>query len=161
MTKADLVQLVTDERVVQFFDDDGDGVVDAADTNLVSVLERAEAEYYSRMLRAYGDRQSMVDLANGDPAIKAHVAGIAMEFASERRPDFTSDDGWGPFKAYYQRAIDHFESLSKGRRRTIGQEAAGKAGTIGGQVSPAPPKGTTADFVFAHSNNAKYGRGGF
>lgn len=158
---ADLQAKVGAARVLQLFDDDGDGVLGVAElVNVWIVLEEAEGFAYSRMLRAW-TQDAVIDLAGADPLFKGHVAWVALELASERRPEFTSPDGKGQFWAQYERAIQFFDALSKNKQRSIGETAGGRAGTAGGNVSPTTTANTAAQFTFAPSRRSPHGHGGF
>lgn len=161
LTLADLSDKIGQQRIVQFFDDDADGVVDGADSQVAAVLEAAEAMYYSRLKRAYPGRQTLIDLANADPAVKSHVAWIACELAAERRLEFTSAEGWGAFKVQYDRALSELDLLSKGATRSIGETTVGKGANTGGKIQPKPPVGEADQFVFASSKARPGGTGGF
>lgn len=158
---ADLQNRIGADKVLKYFDDDVDNVVDDVDANVVAILEEAEGEAYSRMLRAYGDKQSIIDLAANDPVFKGHIAWVACELASERNTEFTDAEGWGAHKAQYNRAIAFFENLSKGRLRSKGEAVAGRNAHVGGTLQPAPPAATEGAFVFAPSKKSPTGHGGF
>lgn len=158
---VDLSNQVGLERVVQFFDDDGDGVVVDADLNVIAVLDQAEGQYFSRMLRAYGDKATLILLAANDPVVKGHIVWIACELMGERRVEFTNADGWGPFQAQYNRAIKELDLLSKGATRSGGEEVVGLGGNTGGRIQPAQNVGTTKQFTFNPSKGDPSGPGGF
>ena len=157
----DLNNRIGANRVLKYFDDDRDGSVLDSDPAVVAILDEAEGEAFSRMLRAYGNAQAIIDLADNDPVFKGHIAWVACELASERNTEFTDSDGWGAFKAQYERALAYFENLSKGRQRSRGEAVAGKNNNVGGNVKPAPPAATEGNFVFAPSTKAPTGHGGF
>lgn len=161
ITLADLSNQVGLARVVQFFDDDGDGVVDPADPNVVQVLDQAEGQYYSRMLRAYGDQATLVLLAQNDPVVKGHITWIACELMAERRVELTNSEGWGAFQVQYNRAIKELDLLSKGQARSIGEAQVGLGANSGGTVQPRQNIGTSKQFTFNPSKGDPNGPGGF
>jgi hypothetical protein len=156
---GDLEKLIGTERVQHLFDDDIDGSIADSSDEIANILESAEAEAASRMKRSWST-DSITDLANNDLAFKNHVAWVALELASERRPEFTDEEGWGSFKAQYQRAIDYFENLSKGKSRSVGEDVAGVGSNIGGTVQPARETNTPL-FTFAPDTEFPGPRGGF
>jgi hypothetical protein len=159
---VDLANQIGHDRIVQFFDDDADGVVVDADPNVEQVLNQAEGLYYSRMRRAYGSRQALIDLATADSIVKGHVIWLACEIAAERRMEFTSTEGWGAYKVQYERAITELDLLSKGQTRSVGgEEAVGQGANTGGRIQPKPPAGEPNQFTFATSRNRPGGSGGF
>jgi hypothetical protein len=163
LTLYDLYSKVGQRQVDQYFDDNVDG--DVADTDEVQaindVLCMAEGEAYARMKRAYASSDTITELANADPVFKSHVAWIALELASERRPSFMNEDGWGHYRQQYERAIKYLESLSKGRLRAKGEEDVGTTGQVGGTVQPELSSSTTPRFTFAPDKNSPSGHGGF
>ncbi len=162
----DLIDRVGSRKVTGYFDDNNNGTLSDESTAIDIVLSSAEAEMYARLLRAYpGDPAdpggAMQLLVANDPALKNHVVSVALQFAAERRPEFSDDEGQGPFKGIFQRAIDYFETLSKGLTRSKGETAAGKGANTGGKLQPKPPAASAGQFVFARSRDSPSGHGGF
>lgn len=166
LTLADLYARAGSRKVNGYFDDNHNGTISDETAEVDAVLSAAEAEMYARMLRAYpGDPSDpagpMQQLVANDPALKGHVVGVALQLAAERRPEFTDDEGHGPYKAQWQRAIDYFETLSKGLKRSKGETQAGQGANSGGKVQPKPPAASTHQFIFAPGRNSPSGHGGF
>ena len=162
----DLIDRVGNRKVTGYFDDNNNGTLSDENAAIDIVLSSAEAEMYARLLRAYpGDPAdpagAMQALVANDPALKLHVVGVALQYAAERRPEFTDAEGVGPYKAQYSRAIDYFETLSKGLKRSKGETAAGPGANSGGRLQPKPPAATAGMFIFARSRNSPNGHGGF
>lgn len=160
LTLADLQNQIGAKRIEQYFDDDGDGVVDDLDPQVVQVLDQAEGQYYSRMLRAYGSKDALTTLANNDSVVKGHAIWIACELAAERRVEFTDSEGWGAFRVQYNRSIKELDLLSKGATHTIAEEQVGQGANTGGTIQPSPPQGTTNQFTFLPSRNDGSGGSG-
>lgn len=160
MEIQDLYNLVGAGRVVQFFDDDLDGTIDDDNLAVQAVLAGAEAEAASRLLRSW-DIDQITDLANNDRAFRNHVAWVALEMASERRPEFASSDGKGGFWAQYERAISYFENVSKSIQRSTGEDEAGTNPQTLGNRGPVTTYSDAARFVFAPGKNNPTGHGGF
>lgn len=161
LSLSDLRNLIGSAKVTQYFDDEADGVVGGADANVLQVLRAAEGVAYSRMLRAYDSKDSIVTLAENDPVFKWHATWVAAELASERRPEYMSEDGWGAFKAQYERAIEYFDHLSKGAQRSIGESSAGTGKNTGGAIQPRENIDNEKPFVIAPSKSNPGGPGGF
>ena len=162
----DLIDRVGNRKITSYFDDSNNGVLSDDTTAIDVVLSAAEAEMYARLLRAYPGDPSLSGgpmqlLVANDPALKMHVVGVALQYASERRPEFTDAEGVGPFKAQFTRAIDYFETLSKGLKRSKGEVQAGQGANSGGKLQPKPPAATRGQFVFARSRDAPDGHGAF
>lgn len=162
LTQADLERRVTAERVLRMADDDGDGSLNGTEqANVTAAMDEAESYALSTVSKAGYDMDSFALLANADPAIKQHVAWMAVEILSERRLEFTSSEGWGPYKAQFERAETYLKRFSQGRKRSPqGEAAAGKNKQVGGNRRPKRASGV-ADFVFAPSKNYPTGHGGF
>lgn len=166
LTLQDLYNRVGARAINGYFDDQRNGVLTDDTTAVDEVLSAAEGEMYSRMMRSYPGDPSTIGgavqtLVANDPALKTYVAWVACQLAAERRPAFTDDEGLGPYKGQWKRAIDYFESVSKGLRYSMGQPQAGAGRNAGGRLSPSPPAGTTKQFVFAPSKKSPTGHGGF
>lgn len=161
LTLTDLRNKIGAQKVDQFLADGGVGTLTDAHPTVIDVLEMAEGEAYSRMLRHYGSRETITEYANADPVFKSHVAWIACQLASERRTEFAAVDGQGTYASQYERAITYIENVSKGQLRGTGEEEAGKGANTGGKLQPKPPAGTRRQFTFASGRNAPDGHGGF
>ncbi len=162
----DLIDRVGSRKVIGYFDDNNNGTLSDESTAIDVVLSAAEAELYARLMRAYpGDPSTpggaMQLLIANDPALKIHVVGVALQYAAERRPEFTDAEGVGPYKAQWDRAMTYFDLLSKGQQRSRGEAAAGAGANSGGMLQPKPPAATAGQFTFARSRNSPTGHGGF
>jgi hypothetical protein len=161
LAKSDLEALVGTERVLNYFDDDNSGAFDATELiYLDKILDAAEGVVASRLLRAYSDVDSITDLADNDEGFKVHAAWIALEMASERRTEFSSNEGWGDFKLQYERALEYFDKLSKGNIRSQGESVAGEGANTGGTLQPTL-ESDQARFTIAPDNDYPTGHGGF
>ncbi len=163
---SDLYARVGAQKINSYFDDNANGTISDDTVAVNDVLCAAEGEYFSRMLRAYpGDYTDATSpirtLIETDCALKQHVAWCAVEMASERRSEFTDNEGYGPYRLQYERAKTYIDNLSKGQIRSMGEINAGKGANTGGLIQPRPPTGTKEQFVFAPSNSSKAGHGGF
>lgn len=160
LTLRDLYALVGSQRVRQLFDDDNDASLDDSLDIVDTILAQAEGECYARLLRAFGSKTAVITVAQNDQAIRMHTAWIALELASERRPEFLGADGRGAFSWQYERAVNYFEALAKGKLRTRGDSAATNA-QEGGMISPPRTSPTDARFIFAPCKNSSDGHGGY
>jgi hypothetical protein len=161
----DLYSRVGTRRVIELFDDDNDGnITDASEIAAYqAVMCEAESILYSRLLRSYTDKASIVLLAQNDAILRGHCAWVAMEIASERRSFAAGRDGRGAFVFQYERALAEFDLLSRGRSRSKGEAVAGKSGNVGGVVQPALATGESR-FTFADEigpDGMKLGHGGY
>jgi hypothetical protein len=162
---TDLYNKVGERRVIELFDDDNDGnITDAAEILAYeAAMCEAEGLLYSRMLRAYADKDSIVTLAENDPILRGHCAWVALEIGSERRTFAAGREGRGAFVYQYERALAEFDLLSRGRARSKGEAVAGTSGNVGGTVQP-PLQSGESRFVFADEigpDGMKMGHGGY
>jgi hypothetical protein len=157
---SDLENLVGPTRVRQFFDDDIDDSILDETSSTTAIMAAAEAEAAARLLRAFTTDQ-IVDLATTDRTIRSHVAWIALNFASERRPEFMGVDGQGAFEKQFERAINFFEAMAKGKMRSVGEETAGQNAQVGGTRQPELTSSDAPLYVFAPDVNNPTGHGGF
>ena len=157
----DLYNRAGSDKMNGYFDDNLNGIVSDESDIVDDILMAAEGEYFSRMLRSYGSKDTLITLVNNDPTLKSHVAWIACELASERRQEFTDDEGWGAYKMQYDRALKYIDNLSRGSQRSIAESIVGKGANTGGNISPSPPQGTSRQFIFSPSKNSPTGHGGF
>jgi hypothetical protein len=155
---GDLEEIIGAAEVDRLFDDDGDGLRETPKVN--AVLAMAESLALSRMLRGWSQEQ-VVDLAAEDPNFVTQVAWVAAELATERRPAFQGTDGWGRYRAMYERAIDYFDALSKSKIHSKGESAVGKNAQSGGNLVPRTSDGKALQPVFSPSKDRPLGQGGF
>ena len=86
---------------------------------------------------------------------------IALELASERRPELCASDGKGRYLYQYERAIQYFDLMSKGQLRSIGEGEAGAGANTGGATNPPLDPSDKPRFIFAPDLNSPTGHGGY
>ena len=162
LTRVDLDAKIGATRVTNLIDDSFNGTVDGDEIAFLdTIMEEAEGLAIGWLLAAGYTEEATKLLADNDRALKGNIAWMACELLSERKTEFTSDDGWGAYRVQYERAEKYFEALSRGRRRSKGEKQAGANAQIGGQVTPSPPAGTARQHQFAPNKHSPNGRGGF
>ena len=160
LTKTDLEIKVGADTLLGLLSDSNGSTLSAAELVVLDdIMAQAENEAYSRLLRAYS-KTAIILLAANDPALKGHIAWIALAFAAERRGAFLADDGRGAYQNQYDRAIKYFEAIAKAQLRSAGETVAGTTEQVGGTVQPTPVN-EDEPFVFAPSVNNPGGSGGF
>jgi hypothetical protein len=160
---SDLESKVGAQKIAQYFDDNLDADLTSVEevAAIDVVLDEAEGEYFAEMLKGFKSKLQLIDLANADPVLKGHIAWIGVELASERRTEFTDAEGKGAHWIQYTRAIDHFQKVARNKKRSGGEETAGKGANVGGVIQPKPPASEPDAFIFASSKGAPRGHGGF
>ncbi|HEX4334703.1 MAG TPA: hypothetical protein VH062_02250 [Polyangiaceae bacterium] len=160
LSRADLDSRITAARVDQIFDRDGDGR--AEQSVIDEILAEAEGEALALLLRAFTLDQvtAMVGTpgAHGpDVSLRAKMAWIACELASETKGEFIAEDGKGRYWARYTAAKTDIDKMSKGGLATpSGQQNK----QTGGLIRPSLRSGEKP-FVFAPSGRSRSPRGGF
>ena len=136
LTVYDLYSKVGERHVIELFDDDNDGNVTSASdvAALEATMNEAESILFSRLLRAYSNKDDIVALAQNDEVIRGHCAWVALEIGSERRGFALGGEGRGQYVYQYERALKEFDLLSRGRSRSKGEEVAGTSGNVGGTL---------------------------
>lgn len=156
LTWEDLEGIVDRATIDRLFDDKTSG---HRDMILVeSSIQQAEAMAESLLLRNWSLDQ-VVALARNDSAVRAQAAWLALEFASERRSEFLSDDGKGRYWAQYERAMSFFDKLGKSLVHSRGEAQATTGANSGGAIRPVVPA-NQEPHIFAPGRGGR-GPGGF
>jgi hypothetical protein len=156
-TRLELEQRFGAQRLVQLFDDDGDGVVAGTDLATLDTIMAEADDIVAGLLLNKGFTEEQLELLKTDKQIIRAWAGIAAQLAGERKPEWLSDEGLGPYDAFGQRGRAELKSLAAGTTRSIKESVAGINTAISGDVQ----RGV---FVFApdpNDPNDRYGPGGF
>ena len=161
LVRADMEKRVGSEKIEQYFDDDVDGDLADDDEAVQDVLCQAESDGFAILLKSYPSTDQIVLLVQNDDGLRNHFAWIAVNLASERRVEFTAEDGGGAHRVQHDRALKHMEDLMRSKRRSKGEAVAGKGRTAGGKLQPRPPATTAAAMQFAPTKASPTGRGGF
>jgi hypothetical protein len=154
LTVDDLVSAGGAKVVDQMFNDSGNGLRDQK--LLAEMMMAAESEAETRLLRGFTSDQISL-LASRDEIIRMHAAYVALELVSERRTEFLAADGKGRYWVQYERALNHFNLVSKSKDHSRGEVLAGKNSQTGGRRYPTVQANTPA-FVFAdEQDGTKHG----
>jgi hypothetical protein len=157
LTSDELDMCVGAQKVDELFDDDADMLRDPV--TVMRYLRRAEDYALSKMLQAWSEDSAVLVMKN-DSILRMHMAWVALEFASERRPAFLAADGKGQFWAQFTRAEAYFDAISKAALSSTAEKMAGKNAQSGGAVQPVRPANVSR-FVFAPDKGSPTGHGGF
>ena len=128
-----LEQRTTATRVLQAFDDDGDGVLAGADLLTLEATLADADDVVSGILVGKGYVPEQLELLRTDRQIVRAWAGIAAQLMGERRPEWL-EDGVGPFDEIGQRARSELTKLTRGEIRSVKEPDAGVISTISGMV---------------------------
>ncbi len=158
-TLEELERKITRRRVVELFDDDGDGTLVGADADVIAdTVAAANDEVTSIMFRKGFDAAALNELSE-DASLRRYATSILAQHAGERRAEFLDDDGRGPFHMMGERARVALVKMSQGELRSKKEDTgAGENPIVGGDTNLGDP-------VFIVSRDPRYpgrpGPGGF
>lgn len=157
-TLEELERQLTPRKVIELFDDDGDGAI--AGNDLVSADEtiaRVNDEVTSILFRKGFEKAQLDELA-ADASLRRYATSILAQYAGERRTEFLKADGTGPYDAIGNRARDALVKMSRGELRSKKEDQAGMNPSLDGATNLGSP-------VFIVSRDPRYpgtpGPGGF
>jgi hypothetical protein len=158
-SRAALAARITEQRLVQMFDDDGDGVI--ADGDLVTLTDilGAASDVVTGILMNKGFSVVQLEIVKTDRQVIHAWAGIAAQLAGERKTEWLDAQGQGPYDALGQRGRAELKMLSTGMIRSFTEVDAGTNPAVQGAVSVGDPV-----FIFNRNPNDprdRYGPGGF
>lgn len=158
-TLDELIRKITRRRVVELFDDDGDGDITGTDAATIGeTVAAANDEVTSIMFRKGFDAAALNELSE-DASLRRYATSILAQHAGERRVEFLDDAGRGPFHDMGERARSALVKMSMGELRSKKEgTGAGENPIVGGDTNLGDP-------VFIVSRDPRYpgrpGPGGF
>ena len=158
-SRAALAARVTEQRLVQLFDDDGDGVIEGSDLAILTDIMGAASDIVSGMLYQKGFSEKQLLIIKDDRQVVQAWAGIAAQLAGERKTEWLDENGKGPYDGIGVRGRSELKLLSTGTVRSIKEVDAGPNLSLKGELSVGDPT-----FVFNRNPNDptdRYGPGGF
>jgi hypothetical protein len=149
-----LQQKITARRVLDLFDDNGDGRIDGTDSAaLDEAVASANDEVTSILFRKGFSREQLVELAE-DASLRRYATAILAQIAGERRTEFLDAEQRGPYHQAGERARESLVKMSRGELRSKKEDTAGENPIVGGDTNLGDP-------VFIFSRDPRYpGRGG-
>lgn len=147
-SQAEMEARSTPARVVQLFDDDGSGQITGA--NLVRMNEvLAETDDTIRSsLFDKGFTLEQLELLAPDRRLRQIATDIALQLGGERRTEFQSEDGSGPYDLRGERARADLRRLSTGELRSKLEPVVGINPVVLGDVNVTVPQ-----FTFSRDPN--------
>lgn len=133
----DIASMFTPQVFLQLFDDDGDGIVGPADTNVALVIERAHAEVESYVENLYVTRPT-----NTPVLLKSCALDYAYSYALDRRPELAKAYSEESTKRW-SRAEKRMDRIQKSTQRLIDNTPAGDPANVGGVVRSGNADDTT------------------
>lgn len=140
--RAAIEERITAQRLVQMFDDDGDGLVAGGDlAKLDGTLADAD-DIVTGILLNKGFTLEQLEILKADRQVVRAWANIAAQLAGERKTEWLNERGEGPFQAFGERARAELKALARGDIRSVMEPEAGTNASVT-VVAPLP------DFQFA------------
>ncbi len=158
-SRAALAARITEQRLVQMFDDDGDGIVAGADLQILDDIMGAASDVVTGLLLNKGFSAVQLAIIKNDRQVIHAWAGIAAQLAGERKTEWLNDKGQGPYDALGARGRAELKALSTGMIRSVQEETAGANAMVSGSTNTGDPV-----FIFnrnPNDPNDRYGPGGF
>lgn len=125
---------ITAQRIVELFDDDGDGLVEGTDlATLVTIMGDAD-DIVTGILFKKGFGEQQLEILALDRQVIRAWAGIAAQLAGERKPEWLDDSGHGPFDAFGVRGREELGRLARGEIRSIQETVSGPNSALSGSV---------------------------
>jgi hypothetical protein len=133
--RAALEARITGQRVIELFDDDGDGLVEGTDLdNLATVMGDADDIVTGLLIKKGFSTVEQLELIALDRQVTRAWAGIAAQLAGERKPEWLDDAGHGPFEAFGVRGREELRALARGEVRSVQETVAGVNAALSGSV---------------------------
>ncbi len=156
-TRLDLEQRLTASRLVEMFDDDGDGLVEGGDLATLETIIAEANDIVAGILLNKGYSAEQLETIKLDKQVTRAWSGIAAQLSGERKPEWLNDRGQGPYDAFGARARAELKALAIGETRSIQEATAGRNLSVSGEVA-------RTVFQFApdpNDPNDRFGPGGF
>lgn len=129
---------VTASRLVELFDDDGDGLVEDADLATLETIMGDADDIVTGILIRKGWSAEGLEFVALDRQVVRSWAGIVAQLAGERKPEWLDESGRGPFDAFGIRAREELGRLARGETRSVKEDQAGPNLSAGGDVGDYP-----------------------
>lgn len=133
-TLAELQALITERRAIELFDDDNDGVIDAADAAVAFALDSANAFVKSTIYRK-GFSADQIEQLTVDASLRRMATAIFAQYAGNRRTEFLDANGNGPFKTLGEQARKDLAAVASGELRSLIEETAGANPIVSGDTN--------------------------
>ena len=151
-----LERRISAQRLVQMFDDDGDGAIANGDLDTLEEIMGAASDVVTGLLLHKGFTAAQLEIIKSDRQVVHAWAGIAAQLAGERKTEWLDDNGQGPYDALGKRGRDELKALATGAIRSVQEATAGANPAVSGANSV---RVNEEPFIF-NPNPRDYGSGG-
>lgn len=141
-------------RVVELFDDDGDGRVEGSDAETLAEYMGAASDIVAGLLLNKGFTEAQLEILKADRQVIHAWSGILAQLAGERKTEWLGEQGRGPYDAFGERARQELRALARGDIRSVQEDQTGPNPAVLGEVSVGDPV-----FVFNPDPRDPRGRG--
>lgn len=126
-------------RLVQYFDDDGDGAVEGDDLGKLEQTMGDADDVVTGILLNKGFNEERLGQLRTDRQIVRCWVNIFQQLAGERKPEWIDDDGLGPFDALGVRGRAELGKLARGEIRSVLEPTVGANTSLVGEVEQHTP----------------------
>jgi hypothetical protein len=139
VTQEELENMIGRAKVIDLFDDDRDGALDAAELARLNGIIAEANDHTTGVLIKKGWENDQLDDISADRAVRRAACQLAAAYAGERKPEFADANGDFPFNAQGKRGKEYLRDFVKGEQRSRTEAQAGNNKSIGGRVSISTP----------------------
>jgi hypothetical protein len=143
---------ITAQRVVQCFDDDGDGRLEGTDLDILALTLADADDIVTGLLLNKGFSLEHLERIKTDRQIVRAWSSIAAQLAGERRTEWLNERGQGIFDAFGARGRAELGALARGEIRSVHEPEVGANRALTGEVE-------RRAFIFAPDPNDPNDRG--
>ncbi len=133
-----LEQRITASRLLEMFDDDGDGLLASTDLETLEAIMADADDVVSGILIKKGYNEDQLAVLGEDRQVMRAWAGIAAQLAGERKPEWLDANGRGPFEAFGQRGREDLRSLARGDLRSVQEDVVGATRAVSASSAARP-----------------------
>lgn len=132
--KTAVEQRITASRLVELFDDDGDGALAFDDiATLETIMADADDIVTGLLIKKGWSADGLEHIALDRQVVRAW-SGIVAQLAGERKPEWLDESGRGPFDAFGIRGREELGRLARGETRSVKEPEGGTHLAVGGDV---------------------------
>lgn len=129
-----LEERITAQRIIELFDDDGDGLVAGDDLATLETIMGDADDIVTGLLIKKGFNEQQLEILALDRQVIRAWSSIAAQLAGERKPEWIDESGRGPYDAFGIRGREELRALARGDVRSVQETLAGANAVLSGSV---------------------------